>query len=248
MGFSADIPTSAGHRPDSVRSQRASASRALVLASRSPRREQLLANSGYTFEVLVPDVDDSHLHRGAVDPDMWVQALAYFKAMASAHMINPSMSVFDQPIPRTANTLDALHTRPPVVLGADTVCVQNNVMLGKPANADEAHSMMRAFSGASHDVLTGVALLDLDTQSRVMFTGHSRVYFDVLSEAAIDAYVASNAWQGKAGAYNLAERLDDGWNIDIDGDPTNVVGLPMERVRVELALLGVRPARAEQST
>lgn len=246
MGFSTNISRDIRQRPASTRSSHAkTGQRPLVLASRSPRREQLLRDAGFAFEVLVPDVDDANLQRGAVDPETWVQALAYFKAMGAAHKIDPGRVVFDQPVPRCANTLRAIGSREPVVLGADTVCVHANRIIGKPTDARDAATMMRRFADTSHEVLTGVALLDLETQSRVIFSGRSCVGFGPLTDTQINQYIESGDWQGKAGGYNLTERLADGWMIDVQGDPTNVVGLPMEQLVCRLSKVGVRPAAVE---
>ncbi|CAG0968197.1 dTTP/UTP pyrophosphatase [Phycisphaerales bacterium] len=186
---------------------------ALLLASRSPRRRTLLDEGGLAHEAEHPGFDDAILEPGKVSPQQWVMSLAYLKAWAKAR--------------------DAERGR--IVLGADTTCVIDGRMVGTPRDADEAAQIIRSFVNREHDVITGVALVEAGTGRRRLFADTATVRFGPLLNAEIDRYVASGEWSGKAGAYNLSERLNAGWPITFRGDPSTIMGLPMKRLARELA-------------
>ncbi|TVQ63262.1 MAG: Maf-like protein [Phycisphaerales bacterium] len=199
--------------------------RRLLLASQSPRRRSLLAEAGVAHEATHPGVDDGVLASGVVSPSSWVAALAYLKASAGV-----------------AGLGDAGEAT--VVLGADTVCVVEGRLVGQPRDAAAAEATLRSLIAASagggwHEVLTGVALVCAETGRRELFVDRAEVRFGDPGEDELRAYVASGEWAGKAGAYNLGERLEAGWPIEYEGDPTTIMGLPMGRLRAKLAAFGV---------
>jgi septum formation protein len=206
----------------------------LILASASPRRRALLRAAGYEPEVLESDIDDARLVRGRVSPEAFVMALAWFKARR----------VIDRHSER-------LGDEGAILVAADTICVHGDALLGKPRDADEARAMLRGLRSAEHRVVTGVAVLPLPLGRgpRRSFVDISVVGLGALDDAAIEGYVVSGAWQGKAGGYNFAERVAAGWPLGCVGDPTGVMGLPMRRVEPLLARLGVRASAdaAEES-
>jgi septum formation protein len=197
--------------------------RRLILASRSPRRRQLLDEAGIAHTVrLAEEIDDGDLSPGSVTPENWVAALAYLKARAVAECLNDGAE-------------DIVAS---VVLGADTVCVQEGEIIGKPADRDAAERTIRLFSEAEHDVLTGVALVD-ETQRIVdLFVDRARVRVGEITDEQIEAYLETDMWHGKAGAYNLFERIEAGWPIEFDGDGTTIVGLPMDALGKRFSSLG----------
>ncbi len=174
----------------------------LVLASRSPRRVELLTRAGYRFEVEPADIDERRLE--GEKPDEMVQRLARGKAAAVA--------------PRHPGS---------IVLGADTVVVVDGAVLGKPDGDADAARMLRQLSGRAHHVLTGVAL----TAGRRRCEGvqETRVYFRALSPDDVAWYVASGESGDKAGAYSIQGRASR-FVTRIEGSYTNVVGLPIELV------------------
>lgn len=137
-------------------------------------------------------------------------------------------------------------SEPVLVLGADTACISGDKLIGTPRTDVEAREMMHEFRGRSHEVVTGVALVEVrDDQwslvcQRSLFVSHAVVEWGDVSDAQIDEYVASKQWKGKAGGYNLRERLSAGWPIKYSGDPTGVMGLPMDALKTKLALLQTR--------
>lgn len=185
----------------------------LVLASGSPRRAQILQALGVEHTVVPSPVDDGDLvHPPGTSAPAWTIAMAYLKARA------------------------AIDARPPVtpglVLGADTACELDGRIIGKPASADDAAATLRAMRGRTQRVVTGVALVcpAHPRTRRLLVADVALVTFGELGDDAIDAYVATQQWRGKAGGYNLSERLAEGWPIVVSGDPNTVVGLPVWRL------------------
>ncbi len=191
----------------------------LVLASGSPRRRQLLEERGIAFEVVESGIDEHMLRPGEASPSEWVMALAYIKARAVAEALN-----------ERSPSEGAIGGRDCIVLGADTMCLDEGEMLGKPETEAEAAAMLRRFVNGEHAVITGVALVCAGTFDRMVFADPARVRWGEVSEDEIAAYVSSGEWRGKAGGYNLAERQAAGWQIEVKGDPASVMGLPVDRV------------------
>ncbi|MBL8135128.1 MAG: septum formation inhibitor Maf [Acidobacteria bacterium] len=178
-----------------------------VLASASPRRQELLAAAGYTFTVRTADVDETPV--GGETAEAYVARLAEAKARAVL-----------------ARHPDAL------VLGADTTVVVDGDILAKPADAADAARMLSRLQGRAHEVLTGVALVSA-TWSRVAVAATS-VWFAPMREAEIAAYVASGEPMDKAGAYGIQGRAAR-YVTRIEGSYSNVVGLPVALVHALLA-------------
>jgi septum formation protein len=172
------------------------------VASRSPRRAELLTAAGIAFEIAAADVDESP--QPDETPQAYVERLAIEKASA-VHAQTPSA----------------------LVIGADTTVVVNGQALGKPHDAIDAARMLRLLNGRPHDVLTGVAVAGPGgVKSGVERT---RVWFDPMTGPEIDAYVASGEPLDKAGAYAI-QGLASRYIPRIEGSYTNVVGLPVALV------------------
>lgn len=183
-----------------------------------------MREAGFEPVVLDPGVDDGDLACAGVSPAGLAMALAHFKAAAGA---------------LRADTEGA------VVLAADTFVVKAGAVIGKPADADDADRIIRLLCGGCHEVITGVCLIDRRGRrgrpARTLFVDRARVTVGDVPAEARAAYVAGGGWRGKAGAYNLAERLAEGWPIRVAGDPATVMGLPMRRLTPILrSLLGAR--------
>lgn len=180
----------------------------LVLASASPRRRRLLADAGLELVVDTADIDESA--RPGETPQRHVQRLAEAKAVAVA----------------------ARHPGQ-IVLGADTVVVLDGVIFGKPADLQDATSMLRQLSGRWHDVLTGVVLLRPPPATLTRWCCRTRVRFKSLTDDIIRGYCARVNTLDKAGAYAIQEH-GDLLVAEIDGLYSNVVGLPVEEVLAAL--------------
>ncbi len=188
----------------------------VLLASRSPRRAELLTAAGVDFVVAQPTLNDGDLDPGSRSAGRWVAAMAYLKAAAAQRQ--KLHAAFDLPRPVG------------VILGADTVVVDGDEIIGQPRNETDARRIIEQLADAEHDVLTGVAMLCPATGRREIFVDRASVRVGRLSSDSINEYLASGLWKGKAGAYNLAERIAAGWPISFDGDPGTIMGLPVQMV------------------
>jgi septum formation protein len=175
----------------------------LVLASKSPRRLELLVAAGIACGVVTVDVDES-VER-LEPPGDHVRRLARAKADAGM-ALRP----------------DA------IVLGADTVVVAGSEIMGKPRDAADATRMLRVLSGREHEVLTGLALVS-SHRAPVVEVARTRVWFNPLTDREIAAYVASGEPLDKAGAYGI-QGLGSRFVDRIQGSYSNVVGLPVALV------------------
>jgi septum formation protein len=174
----------------------------LVLASASPRRQELLRNAGITFEVQPADIAEDSLPGESAKG--CAERLAREKALAVARQR-----------PRD------------VVLGADTIVVVDGQLLGKPADATDAARMLRMISGRKHQVITGVCLVVNGEPAVASET--TQVTVSPITDQEIAAYVASSEPMDKAGAYAI-QGLASRWISRIEGDHSNVVGLPVALV------------------
>lgn len=186
---------------------------ALYLASASPRRRSLLIEHGFDPIVISSGIDDGPLVAGVVAPECWTIALAYMKARAGLESLERSGGPCDHAA---------------LVLGADTVVVKDTEIIGQPRDVAHARSILFKLHRGSHRVISGVALLI--EGERHVFSDSADVSVGALSEEQVDSYLSSGSWLGKAGAYNLSERIEAGWPIEYRGDPATVMGLPMNRL------------------
>jgi len=182
----------------------------LVLASASPRRQELLRNAGIAFTVQPADIDESP--QDGESPVECAQRLAREKALA----VSPS------------RPLDC-------VLGADTIVVIDEKILGKPRDPADAARMLRLLSGRTHEVVTGVCLVgpvgERRTESRELRAASetTRVTMCKISDEDIGEYITTGEPMDKAGAYAI-QGMASRWIPRIEGDYSNVVGLPVALV------------------
>lgn len=187
----------------------------MILASQSPRRIELMREAGFNVRVLPADIDEAPLPHE--DPFALVDRLACTKA---------------------ATVLRAHAVPSEVVLAADTIVTIDGIVLGKPADADDARAMLRRLSGRTHTVATGVCIAQADAREPrrmsdeppISFVAKTAVTFYELSDAEIDAYVASGEPMDKAGAYGIQGAGGRMLVRGIEGDFYNVVGLPIAEV------------------
>lgn len=180
----------------------------LILASASPRRAQLLRQLGLEFRV-VPSAAPE-LHREQLTARELSRINAYRKARAVAK--------------KYPDTL---------VLGADTLVYIDTVLFGKPATRDQARQMLEQLQGRTHEVVTAVCLIHLRGHRQRVFSETTAVRFRSMDAASIGRYLAKVDPLDKAGAYAIQEEGDLIMET-ISGSYTNVVGLPVEKLREEL--------------
>jgi septum formation protein len=175
----------------------------LILASRSPRRRELLAAAGYAFDVLPPsEMAECGVCSGETAAEL-VARLAYQKAADVVRRIAAGL-----------------------VLGCDTVAECRGQILGKPLDQTHARAMLTALSGREHRVLSGLCLWPVPDGEPAVRVAVTTLRMDPLVPQQLAAYLASEQWEGKAGAFGYQDGLD--WVHVVEGSESNVVGLPME--------------------
>jgi nucleoside triphosphate pyrophosphatase len=182
----------------------------LILASQSADRLELLRGAGYEVEAMPANVAEPEL-AGCVDLEAGLVHLAALKARAVA--------------PRGGQGL---------ILGADTVGFAGGLVLGKPADRGDALRMLRAISGTVHEVLTGWCLFRTRDQLQIGGVERTTITMRNWTPDEFDAYLDSGAWIGKSGAYGLALPHDP-FVTHIAGSPSNVIGVPLERLAAVIA-------------
>ena len=173
----------------------------LILASASPRREQLLKQIGLEFEVMPSDFDESRLCMN--NPTESVQQAALEKARAVARKLVEG-----------------------IVIGADTIVVYAGEVMGKPKDQSDAIQILKRLSGKKHEVITGVALVNARNNLEYVWSEKTSVWFRQLSDIEIKKYVESGQPMDKAGAYGIQGRAA-AFVKRIEGCYFNVVGLPL---------------------
>jgi len=182
----------------------------LILASASPRRRQLLAAAGYEFEVVAPAESAEGGGSSSENPAEMVARLAYQKAADVARRVEAG-----------------------VIVGCDTVVECNGQMLGKPADKEDGRRMLEVLRGHEHRVYSGLCLWKKPGGKPLSRVAVTVLWMDPLSDAQIDQYLASGAWEGKAGAFGYQDGMD--WVHIARGSESNVVGLPVELLAEMLA-------------
>jgi septum formation protein len=182
----------------------------IILASQSPRRQQLLREAGFTNFVVKPmDVDETP------PPQYPAEKLAAYLAEIKAEAARPFLGIEGD-----------------IILASDTTVVLHKKLYEKPLDVEDARRILRNLSGNMHEVITGVCLLS--KKKKRVFSDISKVYFDTLSEAEIDFYIDRYKPFDKAGAYGVQEWIGHCKIRKIVGSYENIMGLPTYKVFKEL--------------
>lgn len=185
----------------------------VLLASKSPRRQELLKNIGLKFEVLVSNFDEKSVACEGIPPHQYAEELACRKAEAVASSVSAEDGVEY------------------LIIGADTIVVANGGIMGQPEDEADARRMLNMLSGAANQVITGVALISLKDGMKTVRSAFEStlVYFKPLSGYEIDRYIATKEPLDKAGAYGI-QGAASLFVEEIEGCYFNVVGLPIMRL------------------
>ena len=181
----------------------------LILASKSPRRSQLLAAAGFTFEIRTKEVEENY------PDDLAAEEVAPYLAEKKA-----------------MECAEFLTNEDDILLASDCIVVFEGEIYGKPKNKEEAMQILKVLSGNVHQVITGVCLLS--KQKKKIFSAVSKVHFQEISEEEIDYYLEKYQPYDKAGAYAIQEWIGLCKISKIEGTYSNIMGLPMEAVYREL--------------
>jgi len=184
----------------------------LILASKSPRRQQLLTDAGFKFKVKTKNVDETFPDNLKAEEIAEYIATKKAKAFLNDHENS-------------------------IILTADTIVALNNEIFGKPEDAEEAFEMISKLSGSSHDVITGVSI----TLNKKIHTFHDKtvVSFKELSKEEINYYIENFKPFDKAGAYGIQEWIGMIGITKIEGSYFNVVGLPINKLYQQFQSLGL---------
>jgi len=185
----------------------------IILASGSPRRKQLLELAEISFEVAVCHTDETYPRR--LPPSEVAMHIAYNKAEA----VRRDLSLKDD-------------MQPSIIIGADTIVVLGDDIIGKPTNREDAIRILSLLSGKAHQVITGVCILS--ATKKIVFAEETSVTFHPLTINQIEYYVDHYRPYDKAGAYAIQEWIGAVGIQSIKGDFYNVMGLPVSRVAGEL--------------
>ena len=180
----------------------------IILASRSPRRQQLLRETGLKFDVVIKEYEE--IYPEGLDGE----AIAKYVAHEKAASFKNEISDYE------------------IVIAADTIVWCNGKVLGKPLDYKDAVRILKEISGNTHKVITGVSLLS--RSGELTFSESTKVVFEALSEEEISYYINKYKPYDKAGAYGIQEWIGIVACSHIDGSYFNVVGLPVQRLYAEL--------------
>jgi len=175
----------------------------IILASASPRRKEILENTNVKFKIMASSIEELRLE--GESPCQMVMRLAFEKGIDIAS-----------------------RQKSDLVISADTIVVLDNTVLGKPKDEIEARKMITSLSGRTHQVITGISLINLDNNKKIIDYVISNVKFKNLSEEDINDYIRTKESLDKAGAYGI-----QGYGAlveEIQGDYFNIVGLPISRL------------------
>ncbi|WP_286316294.1 Maf family protein [Romboutsia ilealis] len=176
----------------------------IILASASPRRKEILENTSVKFDVMASSIKE--LTIDGESPCQMVMRLAFEKGMDIAS-----------------------RQKSDLIISADTIVVIDNTVLGKPKNEIEARKMITTLSGRTHQVITGISLINLERNKKIIDYVISNVKFKNLSEEDVNDYIRTKESLDKAGAYGI-----QGYGAllvnEIQGDYFNIVGLPISRL------------------
>ena len=194
----------------------------IILASASPRRRELLAQIGLEFEVKVSNKEEVYT---STKPQKIVEELALMKAENVASDLQA----------------EGVELKNTIVIGADTIVVRNEEILGKPKDEEHAYEILLSLQGRAHEVYTGVAILSYNNAGEKEIINHAvetKVHVHEMSEEEIRAYIATGDPMDKAGAYAI-QGLCAKFIKEIKGDYYNVVGMPISRLYQEVKNMGM---------
>ncbi|UKI41998.1 MAG: Maf family protein [Candidatus Melainabacteria bacterium] len=187
----------------------------IILASNSPRRKEILKSLNINFEI-IPSNYDEPINENDIFSYQKIENIALNKAKSILNQIKTSS----------------------LIISADTVVVNDNKVLLKPKNQQNAFNILKSLSNKKHKVVTSVCLYETENNNYITYSSTTKVYFNELSDKQINNYILTFKPYDKAGAYGIQE-LPDGFLNKIEGSFSNVVGLSKEDLAVNLTKLNI---------
>jgi len=186
----------------------------IVLASKSPRRKRILEALGLEFEVDASNADESSIEEG--NPKETVMKIAELKAETIAKKHDNAL-----------------------VIAADTVVVFEGEIIGQQENDEDAKEVLKRLVGTTHEVLSGICLISTKNGKKMIDNYASYVTLNNLHDAEIEEYIETGLHRGKAGAYNIDDKGFKCFVERIEGSPSNIIGLPIEKLAKMLKEFGI---------
>ena len=182
----------------------------IILASKSIDRSEILNKLNISFETLNTNINESDYKDKFSNPIDLVKELAKAKALKAKELLkNESMEA--------------------IIIAADTIVELNGKIIGKAQNETEAFQILKSLTNCSHNLITGIALTDIDDPKIIVDYDITVVTFLDLSDDDIRNYIEIEEWKGRAGAYSIMDRASL-FIKEIRGSPSNVIGLPMQKI------------------
>lgn len=172
-----------------------------ILASTSPRRQELLENLGLIFAIAAPDFDENILNKSF------------------------SYELIENIAQKKGESVEKMVNNPAIIISADTVVVYNDIVLGKPKDFDNAFKMLKLLNGKTHKVVTAVCVIDNEKNKKIIKSETSEVTFNQISDDELKSYIYDFQPYDKAGSYGIQE-LPECFIKEIKGEYDNIVGLP----------------------
>lgn len=180
----------------------------IILASSSPRRQEILKMLKIPFRVIIPNIDETLVQ--AVELEHVPELLAREKVTAVIHSLPPAQEI-------------------PYILGADTIVIFNNEIMGKPQSQEQAFEYLKKLQGKTHTVITALVLYKGKNKSTVSKINKTRVTFSPMTDEEIQWYIDTGEWHGAAGGYRI-QSLASLFVEKIEGSYSGVVGLPISEL------------------
>lgn len=177
----------------------------IILASSSPRRQEILKLLNIPFKVIIPNIDETI--SSAIEPEEIPEFLAREKVTAVIHSLPPQQEIL-------------------WILGADTIILKEGKIFGKPDSRAQAEAFLREFSGKTHQVITSVVLYNGRKKTFISKNAVTKVTFSELSDKEINWYLDTEEWHGAAGGYRI-QSLASCFIKSIEGTQSCVTGLPI---------------------
>lgn len=182
----------------------------IILASKSVDRGNIFKHSGIPFEVLASNIDEREFKEKISDPILLVKELAKAKALyAKEELLKKNSQA--------------------IIIAADTIVELNGEIIGKAKNKNEAIVILKKLMGKAHNLITGMAITEINNPKIVIDYDTTSVEFLNLSDEEIRGYVKTNEWKGRAGAYSISDKASLFIN-KINGSSSNVIGFPMHKL------------------
>ena len=182
----------------------------IILASKSFDRKEIFERARISFETLTIDINENEYKKKISDPILLVKELAKAKAIEAKKLLIDSKKDY-------------------IIISADTIVEFQGHIIGKANNEEDAFKMIKSLKNQTHNLITGLAITEIDSDKLIIDYETSKVCFSDLSDEEIHSYIKTGEWKGRAGSYSIRDKASLFIKY-INGSSSNVIGLPMHKV------------------